>query len=299
MLESFFNYLQFEKRYSTHTLTAYSIDLSQFEEYTSTTYETQKLETIEYPIIRSWIISLAEQKLSAKSIHRKVSSVRAYYKYLMRHKLIDKDPTVKIRTPKIPKRLPIYAKEAEMNTVLDAVPNMQEDTFEGVRDKLVIELLYGTGMRLTELIGLEDKDIDLHNQVVKVMGKGNKQRLIPLHNQLVAAIVKYRTIKSQAFPDNNNVAFVVTNKSLKAYPIFINRIVKKNLNLIPTLEKKSPHVLRHSFATNLLNKGADLNAIKELLGHSSLAATQVYTHNSLGKLKQIFDQAHPKAEQKS
>lgn len=298
MLESFFNYLQFEKRYSAHTLTAYSTDLSQFEEYTSVIYEINKLETVEYPIIRSWIISLAEQKLSAKSIHRKVSSLRAYYKYLMRHKLIVKDPTVKIRTPKIPKRLPIYAQEADMNTVLDTIDQFQEDTFEGLRDKLVIELLYGTGMRLSELIGLGDADIDLHNRTAKVTGKGNKQRLIPLHAELVESIIKYKTLKNLKFPDNNNGSFIVTNKSLKAYPIFIDRIVKKSLNLISTLEKKSPHVLRHSFATNLLNKGADLNAIKELLGHSSLAATQVYTHNSLGKLKAIFDQAHPKAQEK-
>lgn len=296
MLISFLNYLQFEKRYSPHTLISYTTDINQFNKYLQATYTISDPSLVDYPIIRSWIVALATLKLNPKTLHRKISTLRSYFKYLHRQKLISINPTLRLRTPKIPKRLPIYLQSKEMDAVLDTVSNFKEDTFEGIRDKLIIEMLYGTGMRRSELIGLSKHDIDMHQGVVKVTGKGNKQRLIPLHQELLAHIEKYKQAKNTQFPDNNNDVFIVTDTNLKAYPIFISRIVNKSLNIITTLEKKSPHVLRHSFATNLLNNGADLNAIKELLGHSSLAATQVYTHNSLGKLKEIFDQAHPKSK---
>lgn len=296
MLISFLNYLQFEKRYSPHTLISYTTDINQFNKYLQATYTISDPSLVDYPIIRSWIVALATLKLNPKTLHRKISTLRSYFKYLHRQKLISINPTLRLRTPKIPKRLPIYLQSKEMDAVLDTVSNFKEDTFEGIRDKLIIEMLYGTGMRRSELIGLSKHDIDMHQGVVKVTGKGNKQRLIPLHQELLAHIEKYKQAKNTQFPDNNNDVFIVTDTNSKAYPIFISRIVNKSLNIITTLEKKSPHVLRHSFATNLLNNGADLNAIKELLGHSSLAATQVYTHNSLGKLKEIFDQAHPKSK---
>ncbi len=296
MLISFLNYLQFEKRYSPHTLISYTTDINQFNKYLQATYTISDPSFVDYPIIRSWIVALATLKLNPKTLHRKISTLRSYFKYLHRQKLISINPTLRLRTPKIPKRLPIYLQSKEMDAVLDTVSNFKEDTFEGIRDKLIIEMLYGTGMRRSELIGLSKHDIDMHQGVVKVTGKGNKQRLIPLHQELLAHIEKYKQAKNTQFPDNNNDVFIVTDTNSKAYPIFISRIVNKSLNIITTLEKKSPHVLRHSFATNLLNNGADLNAIKELLGHSSLAATQVYTHNSLGKLKEIFDQAHPKSK---
>jgi len=296
MLISFFNYLQYEKRYSQHTLISYTTDLNQFMEYLQTAYAINDLTLVDYPIVRSWVAALATKKLNAKTLHRKISSLRSFFKYLIRQKLIAINPTLRLRTPKIAKRLPIYLQSGEMNAVLDTVSNFKEDSFEGIRDKLIIEMLYGTGMRRSELIGLTQQDIDTFQGLVKVTGKGNKERFIPLHQELLANIEKYRHAKNNKFPDNNNEAFIVTDTNSKAYPIFISRIVKKSLNIINTLEKKSPHVLRHSFATNLLHNGADLNAIKELLGHSSLAATQVYTHNSLGKLKEIFDQAHPKSK---
>lgn len=295
MLESFFNYLQFEKRYSPHTVTAYQTDLYQFQKYTSEVFEENVLSAVTYPIIRSWIISLTEAKTSVKTLHRKIASIRSYFRYLMRQKIIVIDPTLKIRVPKLKKRLPVFASATDMSQLLNSPTQFDEESFEGIRNKLVIELFYGTGIRRAELIALLSGDVDLANHLIKVTGKGNKQRLVPLHTELVELIKKYVSLKNITFTNNIIESFIVTDAGLKCYPIFIYRIVKSNLS-INTLEKKSPHILRHSFATHLLDKGAELNAIKELLGHSSLAATQVYTHNTPAKLKAIFDQAHPKGK---
>lgn len=291
MLDSFFNYLQFEKRYSPHTVLAYKTDLNQFQQHAIEIFAESDLLVVTYSMIRSWIISLSEAKTSIKSLHRKAASIRAFYKYLMRHKLILSDPTLKIRVPKLQKRLPVFVGITDINKQFDLAA---EETFSQIRDKLVMELFYGTGIRRAELLGLLTMDVNTSAGHIKVTGKGNKQRLVPLHAELLRLIEKYINARNYEFENNINPSFIVTDAGLKCYPIFLYRIVKNNLSNLNTLEKKSPHVLRHSFATHLLDKGADLNAIKELLGHSSLAATQVYTHNTPAKLKAIYDQAHPK-----
>jgi integrase/recombinase XerC len=302
MIDLFLKYIEFEKRYSPHTLISYKTDLQQFAEFLTSNYQLSEPDKANYPLIRDWIASLANQEISAKSINRKIASLRSYYKFLLKKTLISKDPTVKIKAPKIRKRLPVYIEEKDINLLLDHL--QFTDDFNGLRDKLIFELLYGTGIRLSELIGLQISDINLFENTIKVLGKGNKQRIIPLNKSLINLITLYKD-KKQEVSQNDTRILIVTDKGEKAYPMFIQRVVKKYLEAgitidgtnrsITTIEKKSPHILRHSFATHLLNKGADLNAIKDLLGHSSLAATQVYTHNSIEKLKAIFDQAHPKS----
>jgi integrase/recombinase XerC len=226
-------------------------------------------------------------------VNRKIACLRSYYKFLLLNNCITKNPTLRIKPPKRAKRLPAFVPEGSFNTFLDSFPF--EDTFEGVRDRLVLELLYGTGIRLAELIGVAEEDINMFAKTVKVTGKGNKERIVPINDSLFATLLVYLEKKKSQFPDNNTLKLLVTTKALPLYPKLVYRIVKKHISLVTTSENASPHVLRHSFATHLLNNGADLNAIKELLGHTSLAATQVYTHNSIEKLKSIFDKAHPKA----
>lgn len=294
MIDLFYKYIQYEKRYSKHTLISYTTDLSQFSDFLAETYQLTDLSEANYNIIRSWLLQLSENKISAKSINRKIACLRSFYKFLLKEGKIKKDPTLKIIAPKLKKRLPAFVKEENLNSLFDSFEFSSD--FSGQRDKLVIELLYGTGIRLSELIELKEIDINVYQKTITVLGKGNKQRIIPLNENLLDLIFIYRGYKKEAMGDSNSIEYlVVSDKGEKSYPVFINRIVKRYLNLVTTIEKKSPHVLRHSFATHLLNRGADLNAIKDLLGHSSLAATQVYTHNSLEKLKAIFDQAHPKS----
>jgi integrase/recombinase XerC len=294
MVEAFLNYIQNEKRYSKHTLTSYRNDLNQFSAYLSTVYQLKPAEAT-YPIVRSWIMALGENKLEPKSINRKIVCLRSYYKYLLKKGELLKDPTLKIKALKIKKLLPVVIKESEVNSLLDGLSF--SDDFDGLRDKLIIELLYGTGIRLSELIGLKEKDINNFEQTIKVLGKGNKQRIIPLNKSLLNLINIYKDKKNGVdMKSGMSEHLIVTNDGKKAYPMFIQRIVKKRLTGFTSIEKKSPHVLRHTFATHLLDKGADLDGIKELLGHASLAATQVYTHNSIEKLKSIFDQAHPKSK---
>jgi integrase/recombinase XerC len=292
-MEGFLKYLEFEKRLSNHTLTSYSNDLSQFSSYLYSQYQITVLAEANYSLIRSWISQLAENNISSRSITRKIATLRSYYKYALREGYVNADPTLKIRTPKLKKRLPSVIPEEECIHMLDRL--QFPDDPEGVRDKLILELFYGTGIRRAELISLKEGDVDIYNATLTVLGKGNKQRLIPLNKNLVELIKLYRDKKRYVMGSNLNKYLIVTTDGEKTYPVLINRIVKKYLIQITTSEKKSPHVLRHSFATHLLNNGADLNAIKDLLGHTSLAATQVYTHNSPEKLKAIFDQAHPKS----
>jgi integrase/recombinase XerC len=302
MIDLFLKYIEFEKRYSSHTLISYKTDLQQFADFLFTTYQLSEPDKANFPLIRDWIASLANQDISSKSINRKIASLRSYYKFLLKKSLITKDPTVKVKAPKIRKRLPLYIEEKDINLLLDHL--VFTDDFKGLRDKLIFELLYGTGIRLSELIGLKVSDINQFENTIKVLGKGNKQRIIPLNKSLVNLINVYKD-KIKENMETTHEYLIVTDKGEEAYPMFIQRVVKKYLESgitvdgisrpITTIEKKSPHILRHSFATHMLNKGADLNAIKDLLGHSSLAATQVYTHNSIEKLKAIFDQAHPKS----
>ncbi|GEO04875.1 tyrosine recombinase XerC [Adhaeribacter aerolatus] len=292
-MELFFKYLRYEKRYSPHTLLSYQTDLGQFSAYLAATYNITDPAEADHAIIRSWIVTLVQKDLDARTVNRKIACLRSYYKFLLRQNQITKNPTLRLKPPKASKKLPAFVAEEAFNNYLDAFAF--EDNFEGQRDKLILEFLYGTGIRLAELIGIAEADINFTGKTVRVTGKGDKERVVPINDTLFNSIEKYLEMKKSEFPDNLTTKLLVTNKGLPLYPKLVYRIVKKHLRLITTSEHASPHVLRHSFATHLLNKGADLNAIKDLLGHTSLAATQVYTHNSIEKLKSIFDKAHPKA----
>ncbi|SKB27956.1 tyrosine-type recombinase/integrase [Daejeonella lutea] len=291
-IERFIRYLQFEKRFSPHTVTAYRQDLTQFNEFLAV--DNLDVLTISHRDVRSWMLLMMEQGSEAKTVNRKLSVLRSFYKFLQREELSNTNPMIHIKAPKVPKRLPVVLDEQKMDSLLDAELSF-ESSFNGMRDRLILELLYGTGIRLSELVNLTDHDVNLYDQYIKVLGKRNKERIIPVAAPLIKLIKEYQREKLSQNFNNKASSLIVTNEGNNAYPQFIYRIVKLNLSQITTQEKKSPHVLRHSFATALLNKGADLNAIKELLGHSSLAATQVYTHNSVEKLKSIYKQAHPKA----
>ena len=291
-IDRFIRYLQFEKRFSPHTVTAYKNDLDQFSQYI-VAFQTELLN-VTHQHVRTWIVSLMDDGIEARTINRKISSLRSFYKFLQREDLIGNSPMIYVRAPKIPKRLPIVITEQKMDILLDAQDVFSND-FQGIRDRLIVELLYGTGMRLSELVNLSDHDINRYEQQIKVLGKRNKERIIPISKPLAKLVGDYQLQKLNQNFDNKSSALIVTNQGNKVYAKFIYRTVNLVLSFISTHDKKSPHILRHSFATSLLNRGADLNAIKELLGHSSLAATQVYTHNSVEKLKSIYKQAHPKA----
>ncbi|MDO8994905.1 tyrosine-type recombinase/integrase [Daejeonella sp.] len=291
-IEQFIQYLQFEKRFSPLTVTAYQKDLNQFLVFLA--LSESGLLNVTHQQVRSWMVALMDQGNEAKTINRKISSLRSFYKFLQRNDLIKTNPMTQVRAPKIPKRLPVVITEQKMDTLLDGGFDFR-DGFSGLRDRLIIELLYGTGIRLAELVGLKDEDVDTYEQQIRVLGKRNKQRIIPVHSSLAKLIADYKFQKLSQNFDNKSKTLIVTDSGRDVYPKFVYRTVRTVLSIVSTHDKKSPHILRHSFATSLLNRGADLNAIKELLGHSSLAATQVYTHNSVEKLKAIYKQAHPKA----
>ncbi|SDH08152.1 integrase/recombinase XerC [Pedobacter terrae] len=290
--KSFITYLTHEKRYSQHTIIAYQKDLDQFEVF------IQALEMdfaeVKHQQLRDYLIELMDDGHSENTINRKISALRSFYKFLHRLGEIDQNPAVLIKAPKIPKRLPVFVDAQKMDHLLDS-QHYFDESFPSVRDHLVIELLFGTGIRLTELLQLKDTDIDLYSGTIRVLGKRNKERIVPINKQLINQINTYIDLKKLQNFNNNLPILIVTNTGAAAYPKLIYRIVTSYLNHVSTNEKKSPHVLRHSYATSLLNAGADLNAIKELLGHASLATTQVYTHNSIERLKTIYKQAHPKA----
>lgn len=291
----FLQHIRYEKRLSHHTLTAYANDLEQFCTFLTTECNIAQPELADFRHVRSWIVSLVESEMDKSSVNRKIATLRAFFGFLLRRKVIDFDPMTKIQALKTSKKLPQYVEEKPMEMLLSDIEF--PDTFVGLRDKLVLELLYGTGIRLSELTGLKTTDINLYEKTIIVLGKRNKHRIIPLTDPLFALIQQYSQLKESEFSGQADpVYFIVSDKGVAAYPMLIQRIVKQHLKLVTTLEQKSPHVLRHSFATHLLNRGADLNAIKDLLGHSSLAATQIYTHTSLEQLKKTYDQAHPKAK---
>lgn len=293
MKSSFLKYLSFERRYSPHTVSSYSTDLEQFSAFLKSEFEIANLEEALHPQVRAWLIHLVEKKLSPTTINRKISTLRAYYKFLLKRETIQVNPTAKVRVLKKANKLPRFVKEDDMVRLLENLH--YSDNFAGQRDKMVLELLYGTGIRLAELLGLTEEQIDLEKKEIKVLGKRNKERIIPLSGELTTVISRYKSIKIDEFRGMASKHLIVTDEGKIGYPMLIYRITKNYLAQFTTLDKRSPHVLRHTFATHLLNKGAELNAVKELLGHSSLAATQVYTHNSLEKLKDVFAQAHPKA----
>lgn len=290
---TFLKYLQFEKRYSGHTIISYQTDLSQFQKFLGTTFPDSSLDNVDHSIIRSFIISLSEGDLDASSINRKIACLRSYYKFLLHEEIIATSPMLKVKVLKTKNKLPHFVKEPDMASLLDT--GIFENDHNGLRQQLILELLYGTGMRLSELINLKENQINLRDQTLKVLGKRNKERIIPFNASLVAIIEKYLAERNRMVGMQENGLLLLTDKGKKLYPVMVNLIVKKYLKLFSSVEKKSPHVLRHTYATHLLNKGAEINAVKDLLGHSSLAATQVYTHTTMDRLKKTFDQAHPKA----
>jgi len=292
-VESFLTYIQHEKRYSPHTVLAYRTDLLHFSTFMHETYELPP-EEARHVHIRDYMVRLMEEEIGANSVGRKLSSLRSFYKYLHRRKVITASPMSMIKAPKVPERLPVFVDDKKLDYLLDS-GEFFDESFPSQRDKLVIEVLFGTGMRLSELLGLKNGDVDFYEESIKVLGKRKKERIIPITKQLVAQLKTYIELKSLQNFNNKTEDLFVTDKGTKVYPLFIYKLVKSYLTYISTQDKKSPHVLRHSYATSLLNRGADLNAIKELLGHASLAATQVYTHNSIERLKTVYKQAHPKA----
>jgi integrase/recombinase XerC len=292
MVVSFISYLKNEKRLSPHTVLAYEKDIAQFSTFIVETFETTFPEHATFKEIRSWVVYLSNQKLANTSINRKIASVKAFFAFLLRKKKIEKNPTLRIQSLKTPTRPPIFIPESGMGLLLDEIEFKND--FAGKRDLLILEFLYGTGIRLSELINIKPVDLDLFESKVSVLGKRNKYRIIPIPTKLGLKLTSFLSKRVIEFSSPDNYLFL-TDKGKKLYPILVQRLVKKYLSLVSTQSKKSPHVLRHTFATHLLNNGADLNAIKELLGHSSLSATQIYTHNSIEQLKNIHKQAHPKA----
>ncbi len=293
MIEKFLEYIGFQKRQSLHTQNSYRNDLEQFAAYLKDTYQITDLLQADYHLVRSWIIALSEENLQASSINRKIATLKSFYKFLVKQNFLEANPMLRIKPLKTPKRTPQFVEEEDMLILLDKIEF--EDSFKGYRDKIVLEMLYNTGIREAELLGLTEADVNYIRQEIKVLGKGNKQRVIPISPALSHDLQEYVYHRQCSFPDIEHLHLIVTDSGEPAYPMLIYRIVNKYLKLVSNTDKKSPHVLRHTFATHLLNKGAELNAIKEILGHSSLNATQIYTHNSLEKLKEIFEQAHPKA----
>ncbi len=291
-IQSFIQYLKFEKRYSVHTISAYSADLEAFWHYLDETYDGMDLSGIRYSFIRGWLAGLKESGQSTRSISRRISTLRSYFRFQVKEGKISVNPMSKVVVPKVSKRLPVIIKEPDILALEDSLSTSAED-WKSLNAALIIRMFYETGMRLSELTGLKERQVDASLRQVKVLGKGNKERLIPVSRQTIEAIKGYSALKRKEFADLPEELFI-TEKGRKLYPKYTYRVVKQVLSGIPTLDKRSPHVLRHSFATHLLDNGAELNAVKDLLGHASLAATQVYTHNSIEKLREIHASAHPK-----
>lgn len=290
-ITAFFDYLKFEKRVSPHTIISYTADIEQLSDYLSYTYKINDITEANHLYIRSWIVSMMQQNISPRTVNRKISCLKTLYKFLLRQKLVTENPMLKIQSPKTSKRLPVFVERDKIEKLFE--PEKFSEDFEGQRNRLIMEFFYATGMRLSELINLEDKNINLYELSIKVLGKRNKERAIPVTFSLKTSIEKYLKERNKLTVTYPN--FFLSKTGKKMGPKAVYRIVNLALGNITTLSKKSPHVLRHTFATHMLNNGADINAIKELLGHSSLAATQVYTHNTIDKLKNIHKLAHPKA----
>lgn len=288
---NFIHYLKFEKRYSPHTISAYQQDLEQFFLFSKATFQLEEPALISHFHVRSWLADLKEKKSLPRTINRKISSLNSFYKYLLRLGLVEKNPVKLLHAQKLPGRLPVFLKETETSTLFEEV--QFEEGFTGATDRLICELLYATGIRRNELLQLKENDIEWSLKQIRVLGKGNKERLIPANAVLLDSIKDYLSVKKeQDVYDEEYLLNLPTGKPL--YAGYVYRVVNKYLSLTTTLNKRSPHVLRHTFATHLLNNGANIQAIKDLLGHSSLAATQIYTHNSIDKLKEIHKQNHPR-----
>jgi len=290
-ITSFLNYLALEKKYSHHTITAYQNDLNTFQLFCNQEYGNESIATVNYAQIRNWIVSLVNAKITNRTINRKVSSLKSFYKFLQKTKQIEASPLVKHQALKVLKQVQVPFSEKEIFKVLDA---LDEGDFESVRNKLMVELFYSTGMRRNELINIKIADIDYVNETVKVLGKRNKERFIPLLKTVKESLLIYSAMREEV--EISSPYLFLTKNGKKIYDTLVYRVINNYFSAVSSKVKKSPHVIRHSFATHLLNEGADLNAVKELLGHSSLASTQIYTHSSLGKLKEVYNQAHPRSQ---
>ena len=290
--QAFIQYLQFQKRYSQNTILSYQTDLTDFFDYLVTQFSITNVAETKPTFIRSWLAQLKEKGIKSKSINRKISTLKSFFKYQLKQQTITVSPMATINTQKVSKRLPIFIEEKETNTLFNYVEF--PTTWAGKTDMLILQLLYNTGMRRAELLEFKERQIDKYNSTVKVLGKGNKERIIPISKELMQTIEEYIAQKQQLKEANTEV-LLVNEKGKKLYAKYLFNTTKKYLGEVTTLSKKSPHVLRHTFATHLMNNGADLIAVKELLGHSSLAATQIYTHNTIEKLKDAHKKAHPKA----
>lgn len=289
----FFEYLRYEKRYSAHTITAYQKDLYEFIAFTEGQFGPSALKDISHNYIRNWLAALKDKGLTARTLNRKISTLKSFFKYWMKQGVLETSPMTRVITPKSGSRLPSFVKEEDTLKLMEAL-NQSADDWKSLNAKMLITVFYSTGMRLSELLNLRERQIDLDKKQIKVLGKGNKERIIPVSGELVKLLKEYIRLKAAQFGKTADV-FLVTEKGKKIYPKYAWLLVNSYLGMASTLDKRSPHVLRHSFATHLMNNGAGLNAVKELLGHSSLAATQVYTHNTIEKLKDIHKKAHPRA----
>ncbi len=289
--ESFIKYMKYEKRFSSHTLIAYQKDLDQFVQFCTDMVGEFDVNRVGSKLVRDWIVSLMEQQLKPRSVNRKISTVKAFFKYLMKEQIVDLNPATNLPLPKIRQKLPYFLDEKNLNHLLD--DGLFADDFRGIRDKLIISLLYGTGIRLAELKNLKDRDFNTKEYLIKVFGKRQKERIIPYPREINQILFQYLESRSKTIGIANGF-LLVTEKGKPVYEKLIYRVVTNNLAKVTSLDKKSPHVLRHTYATHLLNKGADLNAVKELLGHANLGATQIYTHTTFEKLHDIYKQAHPR-----
>ncbi|MCH3883051.1 MULTISPECIES: tyrosine-type recombinase/integrase [Tenacibaculum] len=294
MIQSFLDYLALEKNYSKHTVLAYKTDLTDFKDFCLTEYNQQELKDVNYPQIRTWIVSLVNRELSNKSINRKVTSLKSFYKFLQKIEQIELNPLAKHKALKVQKKVQIPFSKEEITQVLSAIS--KKNDFISVRNKLIVELFYSTGIRRTELINLKQADVDFYSKTIKVLGKRNKERFVPLLPSVFETLNNYIALKKNI--QTKEEQLFITEKGNKIYETLVYRTINMYFSQVSSKVKKSPHILRHSFATHLLNEGADLNSVKELLGHSSLASTQVYTHNSLDKIKEVFNRAHPRSGHK-
>jgi len=287
----FIEYLSFEKKYSPHTIRAYQDDLNSFQNFCTITFGNQQLNNVNYSQIRSWIVEMVNQKISNRTINRKISSLKSFYKFLVKTKQLKESPLLGHQALKVSKRVQVPFSEKEINEVINSLTFNND--FETVRNKLIVELLYSTGMRRAELIEIQKQAINFTNSTVKVLGKRNKERYIPLLNSVQHTLKEYLDKRKEI--ESHSECLLITKKGNKMYPNLVYRIINDYFSSVSSKVKKSPHVIRHSFATHLLNEGADLNSVKELLGHSSLASTQIYTHSSLNELKKVYNQAHPRS----
>lgn len=292
-IRDFLDYLRFQKRYSRHTIISYKNDLGSFSLFLQQQFGNTSLPGIETSFIRSWLAGLKEQGMESKSINRKISALKSFFRHQLRCKKIVKSPMTAIISPKISQRLPQFVDKDDIATLFQHVEF--PDDWDGKTHRLLLELFYNTGIRQAELVGLKESHISKANSSIKVLGKGNKERIIPVSHQLMVKIQDYVLAKKNNFESPGHDYLLINSRGKKLNPKYVYNTVNKYLAMVTTIDKKSPHVLRHTFATHLMNSGADLNAVKELLGHSSLAATQVYTHNTIEKLKDIHKKAHPKA----